>query len=223
MKKIFFLAAIVFVTTTAIAQIKIDPNKVKETAAAEKRLKEIAAKKAAADKVLNATLVSIKFNVFADKPSIGFFNKREFALKGLGNNKCKTPNYILKSSTTNHTSNNGINSWLFNSSKGEADKDGYGGVVPDTYQSFLNNGFNVSIKFTDRAERILESEFSANFSIDFLFSNGTNINVPLQGITIAGAKGSFKVSAKRPFILDKNFEGNNFPDPNNPVVIKPVN
>ncbi len=223
MKIIFFLIAIIFATTSSKAQLKIDPNKVKEIAASEKRLKEIAAKKANADKILNATVVSFKFNVFADKPSSGFFNKREITLKGLGNNKFKTPTYILKAFSANNTNNNGVNTWQFNSSKGEADKDGYGGIVPDTYQNFLNNGFTVSIKFTDRADRILESEFTANFSIDFLFSDGTTINVPLQGLTITGAKGSFKASAKRPFILDKNIEGNNFPDPNNPIILKPVN
>jgi len=223
-KNILVTACCITTVYTATAQVTTVPNpkKQQEMAAAKKKMEEVAAKNAAIEKKLNAVLVNVKFNIYADKPSNGFFKTKTITLQGQGANKFSLPNRMLADNVYYKTSANGKTSWAFGTATGEADKAGNGGMKADTYRSFLENGFTVSVLFTDRASRIAGQDFSTNLSIDFIFSDGTTIEVPLQGITIAGNKGSFVTRNAGDLKVNKSMPGNSFPDPANPVVIAPI-
>ena len=222
--KIIIITLLFCSTINIVAQVKITNPVVTTTNAdkiikAEKLLKAEAEKKAAISKILNATLVDLKFSIYNDNPHNGWFDKKTISLNGNGICKFKVPNFLLENNSTYKITEDGKDTWTFTTAYGGTGKAGNGRLTGDTYKSLLENGFNIKINFTDRKDRIFESEFTTNFSVTFIFSDGNEVIVPLQGITLVGNKGSFKATSKRPFILDKNYGGNEFPDPNNPIVI----
>ena len=83
LQKVLLAALLITTSQTIVAQIKID-NKVnvaRKAAAAEKRLKEMAEKKAAADKILNATLVKVQIVISKqNRRAKSVFSKMFFGL-----------------------------------------------------------------------------------------------------------------------------------------------
>lgn len=229
-QKLLFVLSVVIATSTAVAQVKVTPkvdaNTGKKALESEKRLKEIAAKEAAVNKILNATLTDVKFNVYNDKPDVGWFKKKIITLKGNGANKFSLTGRYLDGQATNMKTENGKQSWKFNTQTGDGggtNDANKGFMISDTYRSFLTNGFNVTVNFSERQDRIKDQEFSTNLSVSFIFSNGTVVEIPLQGITIGtNPKGSLTAAPTKDFTLYKSFPGSEFPDPNNPLVLPTI-
>jgi hypothetical protein len=205
------------VAINSIAQVKIkapDANTGQKSKDAEKRIIEIATKKAAADKILKATLVNIEFSIYNSKPHNSWFKSKEISMKGNGASKFNFPITDINGMHPSFKRNeNGKDIWGFPKAE-----DKNGGLVTDTYESFLKNGFTVNLKFSKRGSRIINDEFSANFSVTFIFSDGNKVEVPLQGLTYGtNPKGSFTAAPTKDFVLNKSYAGTEFPDPNNPV------
>ncbi len=189
------------------AQIVANPNGGKMNPA----VKKAAEQKAANDKVLNATVSEVTFSVWGEKnvhSLYSYFNSKEFILNG--NNKNPFHLLLVNPQLTK------VNDVLeFKTPISGKDKYTY-----VQYKTFLENGFTVEFSFAGRPSRIVGKEFAANYAVNFRFTDGTNVTVPLQGVTVAGTKGVW--TSTENVYVKKSFDGSAFPDPANPLVLPQV-
>lgn len=206
---VIIISALSFAKATAQAQIpkvdhskiqKVDPNvRIKPNSELKKYNDKL-------NKILGSKLTEVSFNVWGERTSMdnmfSHFNNREVVLMGKGSNVLNQKLVNLKSQKQNNQTN-----WTA----------AYTGKQV-LYSDFLRSGFDVKIDFTKRSARIGNAEFAANYSVGFLFSDGTKVVMPLQEMTIAGQKGIWKSTGE--VHVAKSFEDTDFPDPAKPVKIQ---
>lgn len=185
------------------------------------KLKKAIADKAAIDKILNATVSKVEFemskipahiknnaymsgtvSVYADrKISLKENNNGDFALK---ENFTDKPVVTKKSGEL----------YLFNETHS---------FTPGTttrYKDLLSNGFTVNVDLTKR--HTPEPVFKCNFLLIFYFTDGTKVAVALQDIITANLSKEGSNVFLKDVHVSKNFPGSVFPDPENPLVLPPV-
>ncbi len=209
MNKSIFKPAILFVCAVisfANIQAQIKPVLRKDAGKTNPAVKAAADKQAAIDKVLNATVSKVTFRVWGDnytQAGFGWFKYRGVALNGNANN---TFNFIFQNTNVAGDANT---TWTqFVSGKSNADY--------TNYKTFLENGFTITINLKDRSPKAAGREFTANYSVEFTFTDGTSVIVPLQDIMLQGQKGYWKSAGD--VNITKSFAGSVFPDPANPLV-----
>ena len=186
-------------------------NVIKQGEMVKEAAKQQAEKQAAIDKVLNATVSKMTLTVWGDSYTLQDFTWFEFRsvmVDGNGNNK-----FHFNFQNTNEGNGKGKVIWTQSvSGKNASDY--------ANYKSFLETGFTVKINFKDRGSRFVGKEFTANYSIGFTFTDGTEVTIPLQEFTVGSGKGYWKSTGD--VNISKPFPGSVFPDPANPLVLAPV-
>jgi hypothetical protein len=160
---------------------------------------------------LNAIVSEITFSMWGEKnvhSLYSYFNSKEFILNG--NNK--NPFHLLLV----NPQVNKVNDVLEFKTPISPNKE-YTNVQ---YKTFLENGFTVEFSFAGRPSRIVGKEFAANYAVNFKFTDGTSVTVPLQGVTVTGTKGVW--TSTENVYVKKSFDGSAFPDPANPLVLQQV-
>ena len=229
MKKIIIVAITVLLAVSTQAQITVNSRPKPNTNATTKvdpkipktdpRIIKAAENKKRIDNILNAHISKIIFKAWGGKlfnPKIGIMLR----LAGNNNNKFNWlgnthGNEAQIVETIHGTSRTWIFPDLFKNNPNYNEVD---------YKYFLQNGFNATLTADTKGTE----EYKANFSLTFIFNDGTTVLVPFQGATIAGAEGEWLLSKKengnsggRNWIVKscyKSFLGSVFDDPENPFV-----
>lgn len=194
----FVIVILALNLSSATAQLtRVDPKK------PTKQNFELQAYNKKLNKILGAKLTEVSFNAWGEITSMdnmfSHFNNREVFLIGKGSNVLNQKLVNLKSQKQNNQTN-----WTA----------AYTGKQV-LYSDFLRSGFDVKIDFTKRSGRIGNAEFAANYSVGFLFSEGTKVVMPLQEMGLSGQKGYWKSTGE--VHVSKSFEDTDFPDPAKPV------
>ncbi len=187
------------------------------------RIQKAAEEKKRIDKILNATVSKITFTAWG----ADLYNPKRtlvITLEGVNDNKF----YWSKNTQggeiieTINKPKNHSRTWSFS----PVDAPGFKNA---NYKSFLQNGFKARVLKLDSDNG---SPFKANFSVTFLFTDGTSVDVAFQGVTIGGSEGVWDLTAKvngNPvsgnWILpaaNKSFPGSVFPDPENPLKVPEI-
>ncbi|MGN7786839.1 hypothetical protein ACTJIJ_20065 [Niabella sp. 22666] len=219
MKKIIIAAIAALLMLNSQAQLKV-PNKIPTTDA---RITKAAEEKKRIDKILNTHLSKIIFRAWGGKQ---FNPKTGISLHLTGNNNTKfnwhgnthgDEAQILE--TIHATSGAWIFPDLFKNNPNYKELD---------YKYFLQNGFNARLLADTKGTE----EYRANFSLTFVFNDGTTVLVLFQGATIAGSEGQWLLTKKEngnsggknwiQKVCVKSFPGSVFPDPENPFVEPPA-
>lgn len=167
-----------------------------------------AEKQAVIDKVLNATVSKICFKVFGDgytTSAFSWFKSKSVTVDGNANNKFHFQFFNSTGVTEKYKT-----TWT----EIISGKNNYNVI---NYKTFLENGFSVKINLKDRHQRIAGKEFTANYAVEFTFTDGTIVTVPLQEFTVEGQQGIWKSTGD--VNISKSFAGSVFPDPANPLVL----
>lgn len=174
-------------------------------------IKAAVAKQAAIDKVLNAKLNKVTFIIWGDNhtpAALGGFKNKGVDLDGNLQNKF----HFSFRNMTGTLEKNTI-TWA-------ASVTGSNDFTNIDYKTFLENGFTVKVDFTNKYPNAMGKEFTANYSVGFTFTDGTQVTIPLQDITLEGQKGNWKSTGD--VNITKSFAGSVFPDPANPLVLSTI-
>ena len=214
MKKILTILLVMMClqTMAQTPQAQIKPLVRKDAGKLNPAIKAAVEKQAAIDKVLNATVSKMTFTVWGDSYTSQYFsgfNFRSVILDGNANNK-----FHFNFQNTNEGNEKNKITWT-QSFSGIGKSSDY-----TNYKTFLETGFTVKINLNDRGHRFVGKEFTANYSVGFTFTDGTEVTIPLQEFAVGGGKGFWKSTGD--VNISKSFPGSVFPDPANPLVLAPV-
>lgn len=184
---------------------QIPPGKIIKQQEAMKRVGE---NKAAIDKVLNAKLNKVTISIWGNNntpAALGGFKNKGVDIDGNLENKL----HLSFRNMIGTLENNTITWTTPVTGKYES--------TNIDYKTFLENGFTAKINLTDKYPNAKGKEFTANYSVGFTFTDGTQVTIPLQGVVPGGYwKSTGDVN------ITKSFAGNVFPDPAYPLLLPQV-
>ncbi len=207
------LAILMSICLDGHAQVVIRPNiKPGTTPGTNPAILKEAARQAAVKKILDATVTKIDLRISKIPSFTSTFSKY------------KTPSIDLKE---NNKGNFVLKQKLDNSAKREYPYKNKSepfteiySLKPDTsstYRDLLNNGFMAKLDFTDRRD---DFKYKCDVHLIFYFSDGTQVTIFFQEIGVS-KEGFFKTNGND-LHISKDISGNQFPDPDNPLVLPPV-
>jgi hypothetical protein len=221
MKKLLtFLLVMICLHTMAQTTItQIPPGQIIKQ---QEAMKKVAEKRAAIDKVLNATIKQADFIVRNYTRHAKYvFGKLTVFLIGNNDSKFNILAY-LKDFEPQMNYSEDVFVFSGNAEPSRLNNCPKGIFYGTTYKDMLQNGFLFKASFSDRLPTSPVKpgqSWGCNFFISFLFTDGTKVEVPLQDF-FAGNGTMWKSNDN--LKAERNIPGSAFPDPANPLVLPPV-
>ena len=193
---------------------------IKQQEMVKEAMKSQAEKQAAIDKVLNSKITRISLTVKNySTDSWRVFENRVANINFPGTNIGYSAFVIKETSKSVY----GPREYIFPDASTPKVTSDY--IKTITYQTLLETGFEMLIKFEGRiiGYRVPApgTDWSADFFVEFFFDNTPSVKIPLQdGLEMAGKKGSWV--SKGDLKIDKKIPGSVFPDPANPFLLPGV-